>query len=255
MKKNKFIYILSALVLAGATSCEDTLTEKPDSYYEKENYFVNETNANMAIVGIYDCLAKLQHYGQNEMAIPSSDDTYYIQGTGTDNTRRDISHYTLSPSNTWITTCWTWKYKGIDRANYAIDGIESMEGYADSKRLKSYAAEARFLRALFSLDLVKYWGDVPYKTTYSASYEDAYQPRMDREKIYDQIIEDLNFAKDNMDWATASSTPERATQGAARALLMRAYLQRAGYSLQMNGKMTRPDDEARKKYFEAVTKE
>ena len=98
MKKNKFIYILSALVLAGATSCEDTLTEKPDSYYEKENYFVNETNANMAIVGIYDCLAKLQHYGQNEMAIPSSDDTYYIQGTGTDNTRRDISHYTLSPS-------------------------------------------------------------------------------------------------------------------------------------------------------------
>lgn len=255
MKKNKFIYILSALVLAGATSCEDTLTEKPDSYYEKENYFVNETNANMAIVGIYDCLAKLQHYGQNEMAIPSSDDTYYIQGTGTDNTRRDISHYTLSPSNTWITTCWTWKYKGIDRANYAIDGIESMEGYADSKRLKSYAAEARFLRALFSLDLVKYWGDVPYKTMYSASYEDAYQPRMDREKIYDQIIEDLNFAKDNMDWATASSTPERATQGAARALLMRAYLQRAGYSLQMNGKMTRPDDEARKKYFEAVTKE
>lgn len=36
---------------------------------------------------------------------------------------------------------------------------------------------------------------------------------------------------------------------------MRVYLQRAGYSLQMDGKLTRPDDAKRKEYFEAVIEE
>lgn len=49
--------------------------------------------------------------------------------------------------------------------------------------------------------------------------------------------------------------PERVTQGAARALLMRVYLQRAGYSLQSNGQLKRPEDSKRMEYFDAVIKE
>lgn len=52
------------------------------------------------------------------MAMPASDDTYYIQGTGTDNTRRDIAHYMVKPTNTWIADLWKYKYMGIDRANF-----------------------------------------------------------------------------------------------------------------------------------------
>lgn len=256
MKKYKFIYLLSALVLIGTTSCEDTLTETPDSYYEKENYFVNAVNANMAIVGIYDSFAKLQHFGQYEMAMPCSDDTYYIQGTGSDNSRRDLAHYTIKSNNDWVYNVWKYKYQGLDRANFAIEGIMGMEDYKNGdKQLIQYVAEARFLRALLAFDLVKYWGDVPFKTTFSNNHKDAYQPRTDRETIYGQIIDDLNFAKNNLNWATAGSSPERATQGAARALLMRVYLQRAGYSLKMDGQLTRPDDATRKEYFTAVTKE
>lgn len=36
---------------------------------------------------------------------------------------------------------------------------------------------------------------------------------------------------------------------------MRVYLQRAGYSLQQDGNLTRPDDAKRKEYFGAVIKE
>lgn len=39
------------------------------------------------------------------------------------------------------------------------------------------------------------------------------------------------------------------------ALLMRVLLQRAGYSLQMDGSITRPDDAKRKEYFEDVIEE
>ncbi|HOV84091.1 MAG TPA: RagB/SusD family nutrient uptake outer membrane protein [Paludibacteraceae bacterium] len=257
MKTKYFIITLLGLSVSFLfPSCEETLTENPASYYKKENFFVSSSNAEIAILGIYDVLAKIEHYGQYEMAMPSSDDTYYIQGTSTDNTRRDISHYTLTPANQWLEQIWQYKYKGIDRANFAINGIESMSEYKNGdQKLVGLLAEAKFLRALLAFDLVKYWGDVPFKTTYSNSYDDAYQPKVDREIIYDQIIEDLNFAKENLPWATASSSPERATQGAARGLLMRVLLQRAGYSLKMDGNLTRPSDEKRNEYFNAVIDE
>ena len=172
MKKYKVI-ALSALIAAGFTSCD--LTEKPTSYYEKDTYFETMDQAKMSVVGIYDCLAIDKHYGQYEMAMPASDDTYYIQGTGTDNTRRDIAHYMVKPTNTWIASIWEYKYLGIDRANFSIAGIEQMTGYEEDSNLKELVAQARFLRAFLAFDLIKYWGDVPFKTTYTAGYEEAFK--------------------------------------------------------------------------------
>lgn len=195
MKKYRLIYLLCALSILGFTSCEDLLTEKPDSSYKEEDFFTSEGNAQMAIYGIYNCFAKPAHYGQDEMVMPASDDTYYINGTGTDNTRRDIAHYMVKNTNTWVESLWELKYQGIDRASYAIHGIENMAGYKDNKKLIAMVAEARFLRAFLSFDLVKYWGDVPYKTTYTSGRDDAFQGRVSRELIYDEIIKDLTFAK------------------------------------------------------------
>ncbi|GAE20802.1 putative outer membrane protein [Bacteroides pyogenes JCM 10003] len=107
MKKYKMI-ALGALLAVGFGACE--LTEKPVSYYEKDTYFRTKDQAKMSVTGIYDCLSIDKHYGQFEMAMPASDDTYYIQGTGTDNTRRDIAHYMVKPTNTWIATLWEYKY-------------------------------------------------------------------------------------------------------------------------------------------------
>ena len=56
-----------------------------------------------------------------------------------------------------------YTYEGIDRANTAISGIEGMPGYEDSDELKELVAQARFLRAFLAFDLVRYWGDVPFK--------------------------------------------------------------------------------------------
>lgn len=252
MKKYKTI-ALGALIATGFVSCE--LTEKPTSYYEKDTYFQTADQAKMSVVGIYDCLATNNHYGQFEMAMPASDDTYYIQGTGTDNTRRDIAHYMVKSTNTWIADLWKYKYMGIDRANFAIEGIENMAGYEEDTSLKELVAQAKFLRAFLAFDLVKYWGDVPFKTDYTAGYESAFNGRISREEIYDYIIEDLDFAKENLQKGSASLSPEIPSQGAAHAMLMRVYLQRAGYSLQQDGSLNRPADDKRKAYFDAVIAE
>lgn len=130
-----------------------------------------------------------------------------------------------------------------------------MEGYEGSDALKKLVGEAKFLRAQSAFDLARYWGDVPFTTEHATDISQCYLPRTHRELIYDQVLEDLSFAIAHLPWAESGSSPERATQGAARALLMRVLLTRAGYSLQMDGTITRPDEEVRKGCFEAVIKE
>ena len=255
MKKNKLVYVLGALLSMGVVSCD--LMEKPTSFYEMDTYFTTADKAKMAVIGIYDCLAAEGSYGQYVMPFASSDDMYMVRGTATgDGTRRDISHYALTSSNTWVASVWNYIYEGIDRANTAIAGIEKMPGYENSDELKELVAQARFLRAFLAFDLVRYWGDVPFKTTSTGSFGDTAQPRTEREKIYDQIIIDLDFAKIHLKPGNEVASSEVPCRGAARALLMRVYLQRAGYSLDRTTRtLTRPDDATRKNYFDAVIEE
>ena len=255
MKKNKLVYVLGALLSMGVVSCD--LTEKPTSFYEMDTYFTTADKAKMAVIGIYDCLAAEGSYGQYVMPFASSDDMYMVRGTATgDGTRRDISHYALTSSNTWVASVWNYIYEGIDRANTALAGIEKMPGYENSDELKELVAQARFLRAFLAFDLVRYWGDVPFKTTSTGSFGDTAQPRTEREKIYDQIIIDLDFAKIHLKPGNEVASSEVPCRGAARALLMRVYLQRAGYSLDRTTRtLTRPDDATRKNYFDAVIEE
>lgn len=154
--KNKIIYTLFALILA---SCE--LTEQPTSYYEMDSYFVTEDKAKMAVVGIYDCIETINYYGQYIMPFFGADDMFMVRGTGSDGTRRDISHYMYTSSNTWIASVWKYAYLGIDRANLAISNIEKMQGYTDNVTLQKLVAQACFLRAFLAFDLVRFWGDVP----------------------------------------------------------------------------------------------
>ena len=248
MKKNKLVYVLGALLSMGVVSCD--LTEKPTSFYEMDTYFTTADKAKMAVIGIYDCLAAEGSYGQYVMPFASSDDMYMVRGTATgDGTRRDISHYALTSSNTWVASVWNYIYEGIDRANTAIAGIEKMPGYENSDELKELVAQARFLRAFLAFDLVRYWGDVPFKTTSTGSFGDTAQPRTEREKIYDQIIIDLDFAKIHLKPGNEVASSEVPCRGAARALLMRVYLDRTTRTL------TRPDDATRKNYFDAVIEE
>jgi len=249
----KIIYsIFAVLSLTSLQSCKDVLIETPESQYSLSNFFISVDNANRSILGILDAFSRTHHYGHNEMAAQACDDIYYIRdGATTDNSVRDIAHYKFTTSNQTVEQLWKWKYVVIDRANFAIAGIQQMSQYKEgNEKLHQYEAEARFLRALCAFDLVKDWGDVPIKTNYTEVIGDAYGQRVDRESIYNQIVIDLDWAINNLPWATTSSSPERVTKGAAHGLMMRILLTRSGYRLNMDGTYTRPDDVKRTEYLQ-----
>ena len=91
MKKIHLLYAVFALLATGFSSCEDLLTEEPNSKYDRDRYFDSEDKAEMAVMGIYSSLSDFNHYGWYEMASPASDDTYYTARTQSDNQVHDIA--------------------------------------------------------------------------------------------------------------------------------------------------------------------
>lgn len=232
-------------------SCSDILDETPSSGYDRDTFFDSVDRVESAVLGVYGAISNSNHYGWYQMSLPASDDMYLTNRTSNDNQIHDIVHYSLSSSNAWVQILWQQKYIALNRANLAIAGVEAMKDYPQEKRLLELDAELRFLRAFVSFDLVVNWGDVPYKTSSTDDYASAFGPRCDRQQIYDTIISDLEFAAENLPWQVSNS-PERPGQGAARAMLMRVMMQRAGYSLSNDGTLSRPEENERTALFRKV---
>ena len=76
-----------------------------------DTYFSSYDKAKMAVVGIYDCLETEGYYGQYVMPFFGSDDMFMVRGVTADGTRRDISHYNVTSSNTWVLSVWNYAYK------------------------------------------------------------------------------------------------------------------------------------------------
>jgi hypothetical protein len=84
-------------------------------------------------------------------------------------------------------------------------------------------AQARFLRAFYYFELVKFFGDVPLIIDQRLGVEEARQiARSPKSEVYAQIESDLNYAMSTLD--PTADVKGRVTSGAAKALLGKAYL-------------------------------
>jgi hypothetical protein len=175
------------------------------------------------------------------MYYPYDNDLMMGQG-GTpypDGERRDIAHFNLNANNSQLAGPFNQLYSGIEKANICIYNIPKMEGYGNSTELKRMHGEALTLRALFYLELIRNWGDVPAQFLPSSVETDLFKSKMDRDSVYDILLEDLGIAANLVPWRTSVAADERITQGAVRGLGARIALYRAGYSLRRSKQMQR----------------
>jgi hypothetical protein len=156
-----------------------------------------------------------------------------------DNERRDIAHYNVNANNTQLAAPFNQLYAGVEKSNTCIYNIPKMDGYNNSAELKRMHGEALTLRAQFYLELIRNWGDVPAQFLPSSVEGDLFKSKMDRDSIYDHLLEDLALASTLVPWRTEVAADERITQGAVRALRARIALYRGGYSLRRSGGMQR----------------
>lgn len=221
------IYLAAAVLSLGATSCEDFLEIPSETKFDSNSIFETTGRAEMAVLAAY-------HAGYNR-------EMWYQLGMGTDevistegdtNSKNQIGNYLMSGSVTG-SSLYTASYTAIEYANVCIRGIEAMAQTTENKRL---LGEAYAIRAAAFLNLVRYWGDVPYPTVPVSEMGTFLSSRVSRDIILDGCVEDLQKATELIPWKSEISgfTPERYCKESAYGILARVALYAAGYSLRWN---------------------
>mgnify|MGYP000091317504 CR=1 FL=1 len=224
----KLIYILS-LMLA-CTACNFLETDTYD-YLDPDGIYRDEANCMAGLAGVYDVLTTQGCYGQNLWGDldAGTDILVYNRSYGKDYIQ--ISNYNYNNTDNALKLSWVALYEGINRANDYIDKIENRTdeecGSAANKAM--YLGEAKALRALFYMNLVAFWGEVPLRLTPTHDLSTQLMKKSSQADIYAQIISDLEAAGESCRPADELNAPGRISQTTAWALLARAYMWQAGY--------------------------
>ena len=223
MKKNKVVLLFSVIALIVA-SCKKYLSVDPPYAQDAENYFQTPDDFDRALTGAYDMLqGSFMSLWIGEIASDNS-----IAGGESVNDSQglhQIDNMTHGGVNNELRNIMRWNYTGITRVNYIMENKDNI----DFPEKQHILAEARFLRAYYYFELVKFFGDIPLIIDERLGIEEAQQlPRAPKADVYAQIEEDLTFAVSILNPVAAQKG--RATKGAAQALLGKTYLYQNKYT-------------------------
>jgi len=211
------------IVLLVATGCKKFLTEKPQTQYTADNFFVDKTSLNAGIVGMYSSVKDLFGVYTNTPLFMTEIGTDEVMFKGTTGVRYNFDRYTFSVSEGSIYEYWIRHYQIVARANSLIAAAKNVNSISETDR-NVIIGEARFLRAFVYFRLVQAFGEIPVISEPITGEFDYGLPRMPIKDVYDFILADLDFASTDGILPTAKTNDGHANHWAAKALLGKVYL-------------------------------
>ncbi len=188
--------------------------------------FKNPEDANRAVLGIYDAAQQ----GMTDLALlteRTTDNATSQASVGLNNAGgniRELIFYQFTSENAYMRNAWNNHYAGIAAANQVVDRIEGIS-FANETLKAQYIGEAKFLRAYFYFNLVRFFGAIPVSLAEIKDPAQAFAlPRTPEAEVYEVISQDLADAITKLPLAHNATHLGRATQGAAKALLAKVYL-------------------------------
>lgn len=199
-------------------SCSDSFVDVKSQDQNSDDYFNSEADYQDALVGAYDGLQST--YVNVMLGEIASDNTLCGGESATDVPGfQEIDDMIQTPNNSNLRDIWNWMYGGVNRANFILE----FQDKTDFPNKNSVIAQARFLRAYYYFELVKWFGDVPLAVDKRIQFGDQFTiDRTPKAEVYAQIEQDLIYAAANLPYT--QSEKGRVTKGAAQALLGKAYL-------------------------------
>jgi starch-binding outer membrane protein, SusD/RagB family len=232
MKKN--IFLILALTIS-ITSCKKFLKEIPKDQVTDATFYATEADIEASVDGIYNA-ARFEATSGLPIMFPLeqiSDDGAYSTSTNFVAERSQLDIMTFTSANSVIGGMWSRSYTVINRANnvikFAVDSTKS-----SPKTIRLAQAQARFFRAFYHFRLVQIFGDIPLMMQPAdVTLGNIYPTRTATRIVYESVINDLVYAKANLDSSYGYNTSNggRVTVAAAKALLGKVYLTMAGYPL------------------------
>ena len=213
------------------TSCgDDFLNPKPTTALEDDEVFTSLTNAKAAMVGAYD---QLSSYSFDGLYLPIMSDL-----TGEDvmlNSEKNYNWFVpvyqlnVLPNYQYASRPWSAGYKIIYDANKIITGAPQLPD-ATEEEINALVAEAKVMRAYAMLKMVEVFApayapdpEAPgiLLVTKPLPYDAPDVGRSTVREVYDQIVADLTYGANTLDYASETGFFGKK---AAQALLARAYL-------------------------------
>lgn len=203
-------YIIIAMTLIiGLTACDDLLDTKPLSQISPDAYFKTETDLQLFSNSFYNNLLDKSPYDdQSDLYIQQNLSDEMIGGN-----KRTVPN-----------SGGGWSWGDLRKMNTLLVYANQCE---DEDAVVKYTALTRFFRAYFYFEKVKRFGDVPwYDKELGSADEDLYKPRDSRELVMTKMIEDIDYAIENL---PAGVSTYRVNKWAALALKARFCLYEGTY--------------------------
>jgi len=225
--KNRILLIL--LLFAGITifnSCDENklLNKHPLDAPNAGNFFINATSARQAAGSVLGIMTQIpwdfRRYWWTRMDI-FSDDSY------TRNVADRTPGLQWTADATWYGyySWWYCFYKGINNANFAIDGIPTSTDLTFTPDKQApYIAVAKMEKAFCFLQLTNFWGDVPYSEHFVSVVDSMFASRTAKADVMTHVIADLQYATTNLPHSWSGGDQGFPTKAAAAAMLAKAYL-------------------------------
>ena len=209
--------IIITLIIFSLSACnEEDLTRYPLTSVSSETFWNTENDLRVYNNNFYDYaksnamrLLNGNHEGANR------DGQYSLDGM-TDNDVRALannrSHVKIragqiNPEESPIS--WAWNntcFQFVRSINIGLENYDKAD--IEQSVIDSYKAEARLFRGWVVADKVSLYGDYPWiEKELNIDSDELYAARTPREEVMSKVLEDLNFATDNLpdDWADDGS--------------------------------------------------
>ena len=219
----KLLNIPTIMFLAGGLlqACSGFLDENPEGQLAVSNSYLTEADAKAGVAAVYEGLQQM--YERRMFLLTELPTDNMKNGTGMGNSQlQDLEYERHTAQNFMVRDVWLRSFNTIAKANVAIENVPKVSMDEDLKA--RLMGEAKFLRALYYFNLVRFHGDVPLVVKPVTTLADALAERAPESEVYAQIIKDLQDAEQDLPISYGPADSGRATRGAAKILLGKVYL-------------------------------
>ena len=228
----KTIYILLMTALLALCGCESYLDRQPDDQLTSENLFEKRTSTYKCLIDVYSHMfyyAETANSTNGGVHLSGSDECSVPYPNANDGNQRFYvawCHGSMSPmydNNAYVDDCYYRFYRGITNATYFMQNAQRCLELTDEE-VTIWKAEARFCRAIFYFDMMRYFGPVVFTGEDIVDFNDPTLNTWDRSTwqfLVDWLCQECDLAAADLPDKWGSTDLGRATKGAALALKAR----------------------------------
>lgn len=232
------LYIILFIAAFAFAGCESYLDRQPDDQLTSDNLFDKRTSAFKCLVDVYSHMfyyAETANSTNGGVQFSGSDEASLPYPSANDGNQRFYvawCHGSMSPmydNKAYVDDTYYRFYRGITNATYFMKNVSRCLELTDAE-VVTWAAEARFCRAVFYLDMMRYYGPVVFTGEEVMDFNNPDLNKTDRttwQFLVDWLCNEFDAVAAVLPSNWGPDDLGRATKGAALALKARLLVMSA----------------------------